>query len=92
MLGYVLAFRPTTGRGTIVTEGGQAYFFHDPPEAGDLKGGDVVSFETAASEEASSGRARDIRLIQRWSQGLTDRERPLIRQLLTALQSPRSSR
>ncbi len=92
MQGTVLAFRPTTGSGTIVTDGGQAFSFSDHPDVGDLQGGDFVSFESVALVGGPSGTARDVRLVQRWSERLTASERPLVRRLFSTLQMPAESR
>ena len=92
MQGYVLAFRPGTGSGTIVADSGQTFSFSDHPNGGDLHGGDLVSFQAAALAGGLSSAARDVRLLQRGSERLTASERPLVRRLFTALQRPAESR
>lgn len=63
MQGYVLSFRPATGRGAILTPSGQTYRFAKPASGGDLFGGDVVSFEPSAHPERP--RALNVELIAR---------------------------
>ncbi len=91
MHGYVLAFRPGTGSGTIVTDNGEAYSFDGSRVADDLQGGDFVSFD-AQQAGGSSGPVRNVQRVQRWSQRLTAREKPLVHELLNALPTSTSTR
>lgn len=91
MQGYVLAFRPGSGSGAIVADNGDVYSFDGGCAAADLQGGDLVSFD-AQRAGGSPGPARNVQRVQRWSQRMTAREKPLVHQLLNTLQASASTR
>lgn len=72
MQGYVLAFRPATGDGTIVTDSGEAIRFTGTNCHTELYGGDIVTFDVGSGEalDGDTG-ARDIEVVQKWSDRLT---------------------
>ncbi len=80
--GYVLSFRPNSGRGTIVTEQGSAFQF-STADLPDLYGGDVVSFQTG---QGYPDEARDVHLVQRWPEAMPCAERSLVRELYRCLE------
>ncbi|HVP11922.1 MAG TPA: hypothetical protein VMV94_12140 [Phycisphaerae bacterium] len=87
MQGYVLVFRPTTGDGTIVTDGGAEVRFSAAGAAAELQGGDIVSFELDRRPAgAGCPSAGDIRLVQRWSDRLTASCRSQLQQLHSIVQ------
>ncbi len=73
MQGYVLVFRPGSSRGTILSDGGEAFAFCDPSTTARIEGGDVVAFtpEPGAVDRASHTRlAREVQVVRKWS-GMT---------------------
>jgi len=80
--GYVLSFRPASGRGTIVTEQGNAFQF-TTTDLPDLYGGDVVAFQTGQDPPFE---ARDVHLVQRWPEAMCGTEQSLVRELYRALE------
>ncbi|GJQ27968.1 MAG: hypothetical protein HBSAPP02_30000 [Phycisphaerae bacterium] len=69
MLGYVLAYRPLTLDGSLVTSAGRRFFFTAGPNDTVLRGGDWVHFEPlpgAATPDAHhSGTSTFARIIAR---------------------------
>lgn len=56
MLGYVLAYRPLTLDGSLVTSAGRRFFFTARPDDTVLRGGDWVHFEPLPGAAASHAR------------------------------------
>lgn len=75
--GYVLAFRPVSGQGAIITDLGDTFQFTtiDLP---DLRGGDIVSFHAG---QGSPQEALDLHLIQRWPEAMPRNEQTLAGEL-----------
>ncbi len=87
MQGYVLAFRPATGDGTIVTESGEAIKFRGTNRQVELHGGDIVRFEITSGQTSDLAPGlHDLQVVQRWPECLTTSYRPLLRQLHSTLQ------
>lgn len=72
VLGYVLAYRPLTLDGSLVTSAGRRFFFNARPEDTVLRGGDWVHFEplpgAAASIACAGGSPAFARIIARADQ------------------------
>ncbi|MBN2561882.1 MAG: hypothetical protein JXQ75_13225 [Phycisphaerae bacterium] len=86
MRGYVLAFRPATGDGTIVTDAGEAVKFTGGGRYAELHGGDIVSFQVGPGEGRLGGaNACDIEVVQKWSDSLTASQDPVVRELYSTL-------
>ena len=87
MQGYVLAFRPATGEGTIVTDSGEAIRFAGANHYGDLQGGDIVTFHVRAGQVSGPRPdVNEIEIVQKWSDRLTADDRPLLRDLYNTLE------
>jgi hypothetical protein len=87
MQGYVLSYRPDTGRGTLVTESGKAVRFSPGSRDAGFQGGDVVGFQMDSSGATGEGDcARDVVLLQKWVDRLTAMHRPLVLELHTTLE------
>lgn len=88
MRGYVLAFRPATGEGTLVTDSGEMLKFARRDRRTELQGGDVVTFcvPTAPARPRDAG-VYDVEVVQKWSDHLSVEERAGVRELYTALHS-----
>lgn len=86
MEGYVLAFRPATGEGTIIADSGEAFRFAGANSAEDLSGGDIVRFHVG-SADSGNGQAsvRDVVLVQKWSYRPTSSQQPTFHELRAAL-------
>jgi hypothetical protein len=84
--GYVLAFRPGTREGTIVTDQGESVRFTARGVGVNLQGGDIVALaEAPCSERTGIVDADDIRLLQKGTAWLASQERPLLQDLYTTL-------
>ena len=87
MRGYVLAFRPATGEGTIVTDTGDTLKFARRDRRAELHGGDIVTFRLPdAPARAHAAAACDVEVVQKWSDVLTSDDRAQVRELYSALQ------
>jgi hypothetical protein len=87
MQGYVLAFRPATGDGTIVTDSGEAIKFSGANRQVELHGGDIVRFQVGSGQTPGQDMGlRDLEVVQRWPERLTTSHRPLLRELHSTLQ------
>ena len=86
MLGYVLAFRPETGDGTIVTDGDAEVRFSSTGGETEFQGGDIVSFQLEQGPGISRSAAGEIRVVERWSDRMATSCQPLIRQLHQVVQ------
>jgi hypothetical protein len=76
MTGYVCVFRPGTRDGVIMSDGGQPYRFADSRHAGDLHGGDVVTFQPGLRRVRSRvHRAIDVRLVEKGYKRLAEAQR-----------------
>lgn len=60
MLGYVLAYRPLTQDGSLVTSTGRRFFFTARPGDTVLRGGDWVHFEPLPGPLDANAQARII--------------------------------
>ena len=86
MQGYVLAFRPATRDGTIVTDAGEAIRFTSSAGHADLHGGDVVTFEVNLGEtRARNDEVQDIEVVRRLPETLKASQRPLLKEWLSTL-------
>ncbi len=94
MTGYILAFRPSTGAGSIVTASGETLRFVDPKGDASLHGGDTVSFDVKANGGAEPV-VSAVTLVNRWT-GFARDDGHAMRRLLDTLdvagRSPDSSR
>ena len=85
--GYIFAFRPATGEGTIITDTGDTLKFARRDRRAELHGGDIVTFRLPAAPVRANGAAAcDVEVVQKWSDGLTSDDRAQVRELYTALQ------
>ena len=92
MRGYILAFRPGSGNGTIVADNGDTLRFARPCGRTDLSGGDIVSFRLAPRPPADATTAAcDVELVERCSDHLVAADRALIRELYSALRPEQSA-
>jgi hypothetical protein len=66
MQGYVLAYRPGRGEGTIVNASGEVYPFTCEPGQGQFGGGDWVSFRVRDIPAPGPSMACDLRVVARW--------------------------
>jgi len=87
MQGYVLAYRPATGDGTIITESGEAIRFAGAESHNELCGGDIVTFNIVPSKPSPCRTdVYDIEVVQKWPERLTSSYRPLLRELHSIVQ------
>ncbi len=85
MQGYVLAFRPATGDGTIVTDSGEAVRFKGVRGEDDLHGGDIVTFHLRTNDRPGAA-ACDIEVVQGGADRLKGAHLPLLKELYATLQ------
>lgn len=78
MQGYVFSFRPQTGEGTIVGEGGQAYPFCADMNQRGWQAGDVVSFEPGADPSTERCGISRLHLVERGAKHLACGQRVLL--------------
>ena len=84
MQGYVLAYRPATGEGSIVTGSGRTIRFAAFADDPTLHGGDMVSLYVSESHSAGYPKAR-VRIIEKWSNASAPPEGAAPEDLLSAL-------
>ncbi|MFQ5502646.1 MAG: hypothetical protein ACE5EQ_10165 [Phycisphaerae bacterium] len=85
MRGTVLAYRPNTGSGAIVTDSGQVFLFAIGTEGRDLHGGDIVRFQMIEEDcpvtSTADSMVRVIEIIRRAVDQLSNWQDPLISRL-----------
>lgn len=84
MQGYVLAYRPGTGEGSIVTVSGMTIRFAGIAEDPTLHGGDLVSLHMSECDSAARSTAQ-IRIIEKWSDASAPPEGAAPEDVLSAL-------
>ncbi len=84
MQGYVLAYRPATGEGSIVTGSGRTVRFAGIADDPTLHGGDLVSLYVSESDAAGHKTAR-VRIIEKWSNASAPPEGAAPEDVLSAL-------
>ncbi len=84
MQGYVLAYRPATGEGSIVTGSGRTIRFAGIADDPTLHGGDWVSLFLSESDSAGHPTAR-VRVIKKWSNSSAPPEGAAPEDLMSAL-------
>ncbi len=85
MRGTVLAYRPNTGSGAIVTDSGQVFSFASGTENRDLHGGDIVRFQMIEGDShvpsATGSVVRLIEIVRRAADQLSTWQDPLVSRL-----------
>lgn len=88
MQGFILAYRPATGAGAILSDKGELFLFVDSTSRHEIEGGDRVSFlaDSKVGSAAESPRAaRAVRVVEKWARHAST-ESPAARQVWRALQ------
>lgn len=90
MRGYVLTFRPTTGRGIVVTESGRACPFATTDHRIDLHGGDLIRCQVkptdAVTPRAGWCNVTQVEVLQTGTDRLAASAAPLARELFRTVQ------
>lgn len=87
MQGYVLAYRPASGEGSIVTGSGRTIRFAGVANDPTLQGGDFVSLQVGRNSRAGIP-AASVRIIEKWSCDSSPPEGVAPEDVLDALLSP----
>jgi hypothetical protein len=90
MRGYVLTFRPTTGRGIVVTESGRACPFTTSDHHADLHGGDFIQCQVKPTDAATAHtgwcNVMHVEVLQSGTDRLAAAAAPLARELFRTVQ------
>lgn len=84
MQGIILAYRPASGAGAILSDKGELFLFADRSFSFQVEGGDRVVFSTAGSLSNGARRAEAVRVVEKATR-FTSVQTPSARQVWRTL-------